>query len=223
MSSEVVRLFVFARHVESTANAERALSSDPSRPVALTPRGRAEARVLGTQLANVHVELAVATRLLRTQQTIDIALRGRQVPVLVEPGFDELRIGDLDGGPIEAYWSWKNQHSLCDRPPHGESRADALCRYANALRRLLARSETVALAVIHELGLRYIVPAAADASHWPDMAFANAIPFLFDEYAVRRAAASLDAMALSAQLQPGHNPGPAPGSIKECPLRRHVT
>ena len=206
VSAEVLRLFVFARHAESTANAEHVLSSDPSRLVALTARGQTEARVLGTQLANVHVDLAVATRLLRTQQTIDIALQGRQVPVLIEPDFDELRGGDLEGGPIEAYWSWKNQHRLGDRLPHGESPADALRRYVNALRRLLARTETVTLAVIHELGLRYIVTAAAGLSRAPDMAFANAVPFLFDEHAVRRAAASLDAMALSAQLQPGAQP-----------------
>ncbi len=150
-----------------------------------------------------------------TQQTIDIALRGRQVSVLVEPGFDELRVGDLDSGPIEIYWSWKNQHSLRDRPPPGESRADALCRYANALRRLLARTETVTLAVIHELGLRYIVTAAADASRWPDMAFANAIPFLFDEYAVRRAA-SLGAMACPRSSSPVITPGQLPGRSRSA-------
>ena len=83
--------------------------------------GFASQRVLGMQFANVHLDLAVATRLLRTRQTIDIALHGRQVPVLIGPDFDELRGGDLDGGPIEAYRSWRNQHSLGDRLPHGES------------------------------------------------------------------------------------------------------
>jgi hypothetical protein len=32
MSAEVPRLFVFARHAESTANTAHALSSDPARP-----------------------------------------------------------------------------------------------------------------------------------------------------------------------------------------------
>jgi broad specificity phosphatase PhoE len=195
-------LFIFARHAESTANAERVLSSDASHPVALTATGRAEARVLGMQLANVRVDLAVGTRLLRTRQTIDIALDGRHVPVLIEPDFDELRVGDLDGGPIEAYWSWKNQHSLGDRLPHGESHGDALRRYASALRRLLGRTETVTLAVIHQLGLRHIVAAAAGVSRLPDVAVGNAVPFLFDEHAIGRAAASLDAMVQSARLTP---------------------
>src|SRR5580704_2833539 len=99
MSAEVPRLFVFARHAESTANTTHALSSDPARPVALTERGRAQARALGEQLANVHIDLAVGTRFQRTQETIGIALQGRRVPVLIEPGFDELRADDLDGAP----------------------------------------------------------------------------------------------------------------------------
>src|SRR5262249_32460147 len=68
------RLFVFARHAESEANVANALSSDPARPVALTEHGRQQARELGAQLTNLGVDLAVATRFLRTQQTIDIAL-----------------------------------------------------------------------------------------------------------------------------------------------------
>jgi phosphohistidine phosphatase SixA len=85
MCAEVPRLFVFARHAESTANTAHLLSSNPARPVALTERGRAQARLLGAQLANVHIDLAVGTRFLRTRETIDTALYGRHAPVLIEP------------------------------------------------------------------------------------------------------------------------------------------
>jgi Histidine phosphatase superfamily (branch 1) len=55
--------------------------------------------------------------------------------------------------------------------PHGESPADALRRHANALRRLLARTETVTLVVIHEFALRHIAMAAAGGGSrlpaWP--------------------------------------------------------
>jgi len=156
MPADVLRLFVFARHAESVANAASMLSSSPSRPVALTARGRTQARALGAQLASLHVDLAVGTRLLRTRQTIDIALDGRQVPTLIEPGFDEIRAGDLEGAPIEAYRSWQDQHTPGDRLPHGESIEDALRRYAGALRRLLGRTEAVTLVVIHDLAVRYI-------------------------------------------------------------------
>jgi broad specificity phosphatase PhoE len=204
MSADAFRLFAFARHAESEANAAHVLSSDPARPVALTAGGRTQARALGAQLANLPIDLAVGTRLLRTQQTIDLALDGRPVPVMIEPGFDELRAGDLDGAPIDAYLSWKYQHTSTDRFPHGESVRDALRRYAGALRRLLARDETVTLVIVHELALRYITAAATSgALPVPGTAFPNAVPYLLDQRATRRAAASLDALALSEQPQPG--------------------
>ena len=103
--------------------------------------------------------------------------------------------------PIQAYRSWRNQHAPDSRFPHGEIPADALRRHANALRRLLARTETVTLVVIHEFALRHIaMAAAAGGSRLPDMAVANAVPYLFDERAAQCAAASLDAMARSGSL-----------------------
>jgi len=201
LADDAFRLFAFARHAESEANAAHVFSSDPSRPVGLTARGRAQARALGAQLAGLHIDLAVGTRLLRTQQTIDIALDGRPVPILIEPGFDELQAGDLDGAPMAAYWSWKHEHTSADRLPHGESIHDALRRYADALRRLLAREETVTLVITHELALRYI--SAGGVPPVPGTAFPNAVPYLFDRHAVRRAAASLDALAPAGPPRPG--------------------
>lgn len=198
----MARLFVFARHAESAANAANVLSSDPSGSVTLTARGRVQARALGAQLANLHIDLAVGTRLLRTQQTIGIALNGREVPVLIEPGFDELQVGDLEGAPIEAYRSWRDQHAASDRLPHGESVQDALRRYAGALRRLLAKEEPVTLVVVHELALRYItIAAATESPPHPGTALKNAVPYLFDGRAVRHAADRLDAWILSASAR----------------------
>jgi len=202
MPADVLRLFVFARHAESVANAANMLNSSPSQTVALTARGRTQARALGAQLANLHVDLAVGTRLLRTRQTIDIALDGRQVPTMIEPGFDEIHAGDLEGAPIEAYRSWRDQHTLRDQLPHGESIEDALRRYVDALRRLLGRTETITLVVIHDLALRYIAAAAATSSSpLNGTAFPNAVPYLFDEPAAWRAATSLAALTSSAQSQ----------------------
>lgn len=204
MPAEALRLFVFARHAESAANAANVLSSDPSRPVTLTVHGRAQARALGAQLANLHVDLAIGTRLLRTQQTIDIALGGRQVPTLIEADFDEIQAGDLEGAKIQAYRSWRNHHPSSDRLPHGESIEDALRRYADGLRRLLSRKETVTLVVVHELALRYITAAAqTPSSPFPGTAFLHAVPYLLDERAARRAAARLDVLTSPAQSQPG--------------------
>jgi broad specificity phosphatase PhoE len=200
MPADALRLFVFARHAEWAANAADVLSTSPSRPVPLTARGRVQARALGVQLAHLHVDLAVGTRLVRTRQTIDLVLHGRPVPTVIEPGFDEIRAGDLDGAGIDAYRSWRDRHSAGDRLPHGESIDDALRRYAAALRRLLARKEKVTLVVIHEIALRYIAAAAATGpAPLNDTVVPNAAPYLFDEPAVRRAAANLAALTLAAE------------------------
>jgi hypothetical protein len=67
------RLFVFARHAESSANLEGLLSSDPARAVGLTARGRTQAHQLGAQLANFDIDLAVCSCFLRTRQTLELA------------------------------------------------------------------------------------------------------------------------------------------------------
>jgi broad specificity phosphatase PhoE len=223
---ESVRLFVFARHAESTANVARVVSSDPARSVGLTARGRAQARQLGAQLAALDVELAVCSSFLRTQETLAIALRGRRVPVLIDRGFDEIRAGDFDGKPIEAYWSWEQHHTPSDRFPRGESVDEALLRYANALRRLLSRTEAVTLLVVHEFALRHIATAATTPATLPDARFANALSYLFDEPAIERAAAGLEKSAQSDLAAHGRRAvtserhdtfAPSVGGIRPCP------
>jgi broad specificity phosphatase PhoE len=195
-----MRLFIFARHAESAVNAAGLLSSDPSRPIGLTARGREQARRLGEQLANLRIDLAVVTRFLRTRETVELALQGREIPLLVEPDLDEIRAGVFDGEPISAYWAWKDRHGRGERFPLGESLDDATRRYAEALRRLLGRSEDVTLVVGHELAIRYIAEAAAGASTLglSQMGIANATPYLFDETAVRNAVERLDALTSAA-------------------------
>jgi broad specificity phosphatase PhoE len=105
------RLFVFARHAESTANVARTVSSNPAHPVWLSALGEVQARQLSVQLAGIDVDLAAATRLQRTQQTAQLALEDRNVHLLIEPGLDEIDSADLDGAPIEVYWDWEQHHA----------------------------------------------------------------------------------------------------------------
>jgi broad specificity phosphatase PhoE len=197
-----IRLFVFTRHAESTLNVAGRLGSDPSGPVGLTPRGREQARQLGRQLANLTIDLAVVTRFVRTRETVDFALNGSDVPLLVEPDLDEVRAGVFDGQPISSYWAWRDGHGRDERFPNGESLDDATSRYADALRRLLERSEAVTLIVGHELAIRYIVDAAAGVRDLgvSEMRIANATPYFFDDVALRNAAGRLDAFASRASL-----------------------
>jgi probable phosphoglycerate mutase len=192
--TDAARLFVFVRHAESTANLDGMVSSDPAHPVWLTARGKLQARHLGVQLAGIDIGLAVATRMARTQQTAQLALEGRNVPLVIEPGLDEIDSGDLDGAPIGAYWDWEQHHGPDERFPYGETVNDALLRYSCSLKRLRSRGEHVTLVVLHQFALRRIVQAARGLPS-PNEGFANAVPYLLDEHALGRAADVLESMA----------------------------
>src|SRR6266496_3816690 len=136
-----MRLFVFARHAESSANTAHLLNSDPAHLVGLTRHGQQQARLLGEQLAHLQLDQAVCSRFLRTRQTIELALADRPIPLRVDADLDEVDAGAFEGAPITAYWAWTEQHRPGDLLPGGESLDAAAHRYTMAVRRLLGRRE----------------------------------------------------------------------------------
>jgi len=185
---------VLARHGESSLNLENRINGDFLLPVALTEKGREEARCLGRQLAHVRIDLCLHTRFSRTRETAEIALAGRNIPFEVEPLLDDIYVGDLEGATIEDYRAWKRGHKRSDDFPGGESLDDAARRYAVAYRQLLERSESSILVVTHEIPIRYALNAAAgsDELDGPAHQLANATPYLFDEDALARAVAGIE-------------------------------
>ena len=138
----------------------------------LTEQGAEQARRLGELLADERIDLGIATDHLRTQETLELALDGREVPRIVVPELNEIDFGSFDGGLLLDYRAWAGTHPPdLQAPGGGESRADAAARYAKGLRALLARPEPTVLAVGHALAVRYVldaveglVPAALMAS-----------------------------------------------------------
>jgi probable phosphoglycerate mutase len=189
-----MKLVVIARHAESVLNIERRVNGDPSRRVDLTEQGRAEARELGTQVANIPLDLCMHTRFTRTRETAEIALAGRDVPFAVEPLLDDIDVGDFDGAPLEEYRAWKHGHARHVPFPGGESLDDAARRYAGGFRRLLERAEGVVLVVCHEIPLRYALNAAggSDSLDGPVHELVNAVPYLFHEASLERAVVGIE-------------------------------
>jgi probable phosphoglycerate mutase len=189
-----VRLFILIRHAHSTLNVESRINGDPSVPVPLTEDGRQEAARLGAQLANVPIEICIHSRFRRTLETARIALEGRDVPFLEEPLLDDIDVGEFEGETIAEYRAWKKEHARSDAFPGGESLDDAAHRYVRAFTRLIERPETTLLVACHEIPIRYALNAAAgsDDLDGPEHAVPNATPYLFDEHALRRAAAHID-------------------------------
>lgn len=197
-----MRLLIVARHAESTLNLEQRINGDPSVPVELTGQGREEARELGLQVANIPLDVCVHTRFSRTRATAEIALAGRDVAYVVEPLFDDVDVGELEGQTIEAYRAWKRAHVRSDPFPGGESLDGTARRYARGYRALLGRPEPTILLVCHEIPLRYALNGAAgsDELDGPVHQLRNATPYLFDETAVRRAVEGIERLAGGAGL-----------------------
>jgi broad specificity phosphatase PhoE len=189
-----MRLFVLARHGESTLNLARRVNGDPTRQVDLTEGGRFEAAQLGQQLQGLRLDACLHTRFARTAQTAAIALAGRDLDCEVEALFDDIDVGDLDGAPIEEYRAWKHGHPREVPFPGGESLDDAARRYAEGFRRLLARPEERILLVTHEIPIRYALNGAAgsDSLDGPAHELRNATPFLFDDEGLQRAVEGIE-------------------------------
>ena len=191
-----MRLFLLARHGESTLNEARRVNGDPARDVPLTARGRAEAVLLGAQVANLRLDVCLHSRFPRTRETAEVALAGRRVPLACEPLLDDIDVGRLDGAMIDDYRAWKRAHDRATAFPGGESLDAAALRYAAAFRALVARPERRVLAVCHEIPLRYALNAAAGSEELdgPTHDVENARPYLFDADALARAADRIEAL-----------------------------
>jgi broad specificity phosphatase PhoE len=151
---------LLARHALAGSNRDGLASCSIPGPE-LIAEGIEQARRLGEALASEPIELGIATSMRRTQQTLEVALTGRQVPREIAPELDEIRYGSFDGGLLEDYRTWATSEPPTVRAPGGgESRADAAARYARGLRKVLARDAALVLVVGHALALRYVLDAA---------------------------------------------------------------
>ena len=149
------------------------------------------------QLKHAPIDVCVHTRFLRTRETAAIALAGRAVPFEVEPLFDDIDVGNLEGRSVEDYRAWKQQHTRADPFPGGESLDDAARRYVRGFRTLLASDAGCVLVVCHEIPIRYALNGAtgSDSLDGPAHEVANATPYLFDEGALARAIVGIERLA----------------------------
>ena len=151
---------LLVRHGHARSNLGDHVSSAPPGE-GLSEQGVREALALGAALASAEVDLGVATPLVRTQETLELALGDRAVERVVLSALGEIRFGAFEGGPLADYRAWAWSHApAAECPGGGESRAEAATRIAGALDALLDRPEEVVLAVSHALPIRYAVDAS---------------------------------------------------------------
>ena len=153
---------------------------------------------------DVDIALAATTELARTQETLALALDGRDVPTLIVPELNEIRFGSFDGGLLDTYRAWAAAQSPSEQAPGGgESRADAAARFARGLRALLALDGDTILLVGHALALRYVLDAAEGLVPAALMRPVSSmrIPYRLDRGGVERAAELLEEWSLAPQFR----------------------
>ena len=189
-----MRELLLARHGFAVSNRDGVASSAVPGD-GLTPEGVEQARALAELLAAEEISVAMTSRLARTQETLGVALDGRDVRVVIAAELDEIHFGSFDGGPLDAYRAWAAAHPPDQPAPGGgESRAQAAARFARGLRLVLARPEERVLVVGHALAIRYVVDASAGLPPAARMApVGHASPFQLERDEVEGAAVLLEA------------------------------
>jgi broad specificity phosphatase PhoE len=171
------RRFTFVRHASTVYNDRHLLNGDARIPVPLDAAGRVAAAVLAAALGGCRFDLALHTSFARTRDTLSLLLAHRSgVPVAVEPAFDDIRVGVFEGRHVEDYRAWRGLHPPSERVPGGESRLDALARYADGCDHLLGRHDArCVLLVVHDVPMRFLRNAlvGADPLDGPVRTIAN--------------------------------------------------
>lgn len=183
------RTFALIRHGRTDYNREGRVNGDPQVHVALDAVGREQMRALCDDAAVRTADLAVRTRFPRTAESLAIVLGGRAVPVRVYPDLDDVRLGDFEGRPVGEYRAWRAEHPPETPPPgEGESRVDALYRYARGFERMLAEDADHVLAVIHDVPIRFLLNAVrgADPLDGPVHGVANGEVNVLSDPQIRR-------------------------------------
>lgn len=135
---------ILVRHGRTTANAEGILAG--RQEVELDDQGRLDAQDLGYRLSVVPIALVLVSPLVRTRQTADAVLRGRNIPVRECPDLIECDYGDWSGRPLadlvkDDLWSAVQLHPSGVTFPDGESMAQVAARSVAAVRAAVAEIE----------------------------------------------------------------------------------
>lgn len=150
------------RHGESEANVARRINDDPTRPVNLTERGRAQAMAASDELRTLRFVCAYASEFPRAQQTAAILLRHHACPLHIDARINERKTG-MDWQPVEAFHERVRHDPLRTRLERGESFLEQMERLRSFLDEIAAthRDGTV-LAVSHENPILAALALTAD-------------------------------------------------------------
>ncbi len=157
----------------------------------LTGLGELQARELGARAGQVDV--CLHTSFERTRRTAELAWPAAPKEAIAD--LDEIRFGRWEGTAWDdGYAEWVATAGPEEASPGGgESRADAVRRYARGFRSVLERPEERVALVAHGAPVRYLLLAAAGGEPTPRLEqVPPAEPFLLERVEVEAAVARLE-------------------------------
>jgi probable phosphoglycerate mutase len=157
------------RHGQTEHTPERRYSG--RNDLALSRTGRAEAEAAAARVAQLGIEVVVASPLRRTRETAEIVAAELGLTVEFDDDLVELDFGDLEGLTADEA---RSKHPLAVRrfmtdvrvaPPGGESVADVAARVGRARRRVLERhAGRTVLVVSHVTPIKLLLAAGLGAA-----------------------------------------------------------
>ena len=157
------RTFYLIRHGQTDWNVIYRWQGHTDIP--LNDTGREQARRLGQRLASVPIDRAISSDSMRAYETAQLALGGRDLPVITDPAWREFHAGILEG---KTWAEIQAEHADCVTGmntdfygyvfPGGESRGASQTRALAAFRKLLddGQGEHV-MVVSHGMTLRVVL------------------------------------------------------------------
>ena len=132
---------LFARHAQSTWNAERRFQGATDVP--LSALGRAQASALGQALRGYRIAAAYVSPFRRARETAEIALAGRPLPLVTLADLRELSLGAWEGCTVDEiraqdgdpYRAWLRAPHDCP-PPRAEPLEAVYRRVTTAVDRI---------------------------------------------------------------------------------------
>jgi broad specificity phosphatase PhoE len=151
-----MKTVLFMRHAESRYNVLQLCNDDPSIPVPLTEKGRAQADAAAESLRHVPIDLIFVSQLLRAQETGERVNRYHGAPLRVDARLNDRRTG-FEGRPVAEYLAARQYDPLGFSAEGGETYAELKARVLDilheirqlAVRRLLVVAHHEVLQVVH--------------------------------------------------------------------------
>lgn len=142
--------FTFIRHGESEANVGHFINDDPTQPVHLTDKGKAQAAALAERLRSENFTHAYVSEFPRAQETIAFLLQGRNIQLQIDARLNERKSG-MDGQPVNAFNDQVLSDPLHFKTPDGESFLEQMERVKQFLDDVTAQTPVAKILVVsHE-------------------------------------------------------------------------